>query len=227
MPITRTLCACCCARSGAIGAGSLGPSVVSSRYNPVHCPAYHDSGLRSVGLAGRNPGGRNTPPSIAFHYLEEVSSCFEGLPARGASCGVVRMWNEWSTRSTGSGIVQTRTEWSTKSTNSGIVQTRNEWSRKSTNSGIERRTTRCGGSVVRADTINHAMRTHLPSTPPDVTETAADKSGGVIVVVGASCLAIVADTRVKGSPRLDSLLGGQTRDSKNWSRVVGNRNGAG
>lgn len=130
MPITRTLCACCCARSGAIGAGSLGPSVVSSRYNPVHCPAYHDSGLRSVGLAGRNPGGRNTPPSIAFHYLEEVSSCFEGLPARGASCRVVRMWNESST----------------KSTNSGIVPTRNEWSTKSTNSGIEPRTARCGGA---------------------------------------------------------------------------------
>jgi hypothetical protein len=89
-----------------------------------------------------------------------------------------------------------------------VIRMWNEWSTKSTISGIERRTTRCGGSVVRAGLIEYAIRTHLPGTPPDVTGTAADMGGGVRVVVGASCPAIDADTPVRGSPRLASVSGG-------------------
>ena len=81
-----------------------------------------------------------------------------------------------------------------------VIRMWNEWSTKSTISGIERRTTRCGGSVVRAGLIESAIRTHLPGTPPDVTGTAADMGGGVMGVVGASCPAIDADTPVRGPP---------------------------
>ena len=118
------------------------PRRVPSPYNHRNHPNVPNSGSRSLGLQGRNPGGRNSPAPITF-LSRKVISCFEGSPTNGTDCGAVRIRNEWSRRSTDSGIVPTRNERSKRSTDSGIVPTRNEWSRMSANEGPERRATRC------------------------------------------------------------------------------------